>query len=297
MLEDDGRASGAADAERDSLLAAQQAAKRRANLALAVIPVLVLLITFLFWYQTWFGRRLSASEMNQYLTDTSVPHKTQHALSQLADEMAQGNPDARRWYPRVLALAGDKETEFRVMSAWVMGHDNHSDEFHRALAKLLRDPEPMVRRNAALALVRFGDAAGEGELVKMLQPYELAAPAAGKIDYRLRKTDEVQTNHVVARIDTGAAKPLDVRSPVEGVFERRAVEDGSAVATGETIAVINPSEQEVWESLRGLYLVGGARSLAEVERFARGVPGISDRVRQQAALTAQAIQKREANGR
>lgn len=277
----------------DSLLRAQQAARRRANIAVIIVPILVVLITFLFWYQTWFGRRLSPAEMGQYLTDTSVPHKTEHALSQLADQIARGDSEARRWYPQIVSLASEKEPEFRLMSAWVMGQDNQSNDFHQALLKLLNDPEPMVRRNAALGLVRFGDASGRDELQRVLEPYTLTSTAAGKIEFRMKEKDEVQRNAVVARIDSGSDKPFEVRSPVEGILERRAVPDGAQVLPGGTIATLAPNEAQVWESLRALYLVGGKESLPDVDRFVRGVSGMSDRLRQQAALTAQAIRKRE----
>jgi HEAT repeats len=276
----------------DSLLRAQQSAKRRANIAVITVAFLVILITFLFWYQTWFGRRLSPSELNEYLTDTSVPHKTQHALSQLADQIASGDPGARRWYPQIISLASSKEPEFRLMSAWVMGQDNHSNDFHQALLKLLNDPEPMVRRNAALSLVRFGDASGREELRKMLEPYALTAPVAGRIEFRMKESEEVRRGAVVARIETSAEKTLDVHSPVEGILERRTVEEGGQIETGAAIAIIAPDEAQVWESLRALYLVGEKESLPDVQRFAKPVAGMSERVRQQAALTAQAIRKR-----
>ena len=278
--------------ENDAILRAQQSAKRRANFAVIVVAFLVVLITFLFWYQTWFGRRLSPSEMGQYLSDTSVPHKTQHALSQLADEIAHGDQDAKRWYPQIIALASNKEPEFRLMSAWVMGQDNQSNDFHTALLKLLADSDPMVRRNAALSLVRFGDSSGREELRKMLEPYTLASPAAGRIEFRIKESEEVPRAAVVARIETGDEKPLDVHSPVEGILEHRAVTDAAHVKDGETIAILAPDEAQAWESLRALYLVGEKDSLPDVDRFASGVAGMPERVRQQAQLTAQAIRKR-----
>lgn len=278
--------------ENDAILRAQKSAKRRANFAVIAVAFLVVLITFLFWYQTWFGRRLSTSEMGQYLSDTSAPHKTQHALAQLADQIARGDQEAKRWYPQIVSLASNKETEFRLMSAWVMGQDNQSNEFHQALLKLLADPEPMVRRNAALGLVRFGDASGKEELRQMLEPFTVAAPAAGKIEFRIKESEEVPRASVVARIDTGGEKPLDVHSPVEGILEHRVVADAAQVKAGETIAILAPDEAQAWESLRALYLVGGKESLPDVDRFARGVSGMSERVRQQAGLTAQAIRRR-----
>ncbi len=41
-----------------------------------------------------------------------------------------------------------------------MGKDPSVPEFHEALKKLLVDNDPMVQRNAALSLVRFGDVSG-----------------------------------------------------------------------------------------------------------------------------------------
>src|SRR5215471_21307160 len=106
------------------LLPAKTAQTR--NTAIVVVPVLLVLVTFLFWYQTWWGRRLREEDMRQCLSDTSAPHKTQHALSQLAQQMARGDPAARQWYPLVLKLAENKEGQLRLMAAWVMGQDNQS---------------------------------------------------------------------------------------------------------------------------------------------------------------------------
>lgn len=263
------------------------------NILIAIVPVLLVLITFLFWYQTWFGRRLSDSEMTECLTETSAPHKTQHALAQLAERMTRGDVTARRWYPQVMALAASKESGLRLMAAWVMGQDNKSPEFHDALRKLLDDPEPMVRRNAALALARFGDAIGRAELQAMLRPFTLTSPQAGRLSFHLKENDPVRNGGIVARLQTGPAPSgIDVLSPVAGTLDRRIAADGANVAAGDPLAILSPGEEQVWESLRALYLVGTPDDLEDVERFARGVPSLSDRVRQQAAATAAAIRRR-----
>ena len=44
----------------------------------------------------------------------------------------------------------------------------------------LHDEQPLVRRNAALALVRFNDNSGRAELIATLKPYVLKAPADGR---------------------------------------------------------------------------------------------------------------------
>jgi hypothetical protein len=251
------------------------------------------IVTFLFWYQTWFGSPLSDEQMGKYLADTSVPHKTQHALAQLSSRMARGDAGARRWYPQLLALAGSKEPQFRLMAAWALGQDSHSEEFHRALRVLLADPEPLVRWNAALALTRFGDGAAEPQLRAMLQPYTLVAPLAGTLKFRLKEREAVARGDVVARVRAReGAKPVDVISPFAGEVERRVAGEGSQVSAGDALAMVSPGESQVWEALRGLYLVGGPQDLDEVEKFARGVPSMPERVREQAAATAQAIRQR-----
>ena len=270
------------------------------NTLILFVPILVVLITFLFWYQTWFGRPLSAREMSQYLSDTSVPHNTQHALVQLSDRMARGDGRARRWYPEIIALAQNKAPQLRSMAAWVMGQDNHCEEFHQILHRLVDDPAPLVRWNAALALARFGDAAGEPQLREMLQPFTLAAPQAGTLKFCLKEQDAVQSGGIVARISSvGGANSVNVLSPLAGKVARLAAKEGGQIGARDAIAVIEPGEAQVFEALRALVLTGQPETLADVERFAAGVPGMSERVRQQALLTAQAIrlkvrQKRKA---
>ena len=263
------------------------------NTFIFAIPILVVLVTFLFWYQTWFGRPLTDREMGQYLSDTSAPHKTQHALAQLSNRMARNDGTVRRWYPEIIALAQNKEPQFRSMAAWVMGQDNHSEEFHQTLRRLIDDPAPLVRWNAALALARFSDAAGEPQLRAMLQPFTLTSPWAGTLKFRLKEQDSVQNGSIVARINGGAeVKPVDVASPLAGKIARLAAKDGGPIGTADVIATIEPGETQVFEALRALVLIGHPESLPEVERFAAGVPGMPERVREQALLTAQAIRQR-----
>jgi len=125
------------------------------------------------------GRELSDADISRYLADEKHPRHVQHALLQVQDRLDRHDPNARQWYPRLVELATNPETEYRLTVAWAMGFDNRSDEFHQALLKLLRDSEPLVRRNAALALVRFNDPAGRQVLLATLLPYPVNAPAAG----------------------------------------------------------------------------------------------------------------------
>jgi hypothetical protein len=173
-----------------------------------------------------------------------------------------------------------------------MGQDTQSADFHQTLLRLLRDPEAMVRWNAALALVRFSDPAGEPELRFMLRPYGLLAPQSGIVTIRLKEEETVSAGSLVARIKGDDQKLIEVRSPLAGRIETWVTKNGAQVETGQQIATISPGWEQVWEALRALYLVGKPADLTDVERFARGVAGEPRGVQQQAALAAQAIRLR-----
>lgn len=246
-----------------------------------------ILVPYLFWQGTWFGRPLNDQQLARYLDDKEKPRHVQHALSQIADRIVRRDPSVSKWYPKVIAAASSPVLEVRLTAAWVMGQDNHNEEFHSTLSRMLDDPEPMVRRNAALALVRFGDARARPVLAQMLRPYLLTAPAAGKFSMRLREDDPVNVGTMVAHIDQA-----EVRSPVPGQVRRRLQQEGAQVRTGDPIAELGPAPEQVWEALRALYLIGTPDDLPDVERFLRPAPGMPDRVQQQARLTADAIRSR-----
>src|SRR5438093_11455380 len=125
---------------------------------------LIVLMPFLFWWNTWFGRRLSEKEVAEYLQDEKKPRHIQHALVQIGESMSRHDATMRRWYPDVVRLATHPVEEIRNTDAWVMGQDTSGAGFHETLLKMLNDPSPMVRGNAALSLVRFGDASGRAQV-------------------------------------------------------------------------------------------------------------------------------------
>ncbi len=267
--------------------------RKRGTLILAVVTALFVIVPFLFWRGTWFGRELTEDQIGEYLADAKEPRHSQHALAQIADRIAKADPTVKRWYPQVLRLVDSPHPELRVNVAWVLGADNQSEEFHQALLALLQDPEPLVRRNAALSLVRFGDASARPELLSMIRPYTVVAPREGKLLYRLEEANSVDRGTLMARIDVGEQEPLEIRSPLPGKLQRKLAEEGAMVEAEEEILLLTPGEEHAWEALRALYLVGQSEDLAEIDRFARGAAGeMSSRVQQQAVLTVGEIRRR-----
>ena len=272
----------------------QAAPRRKPPFLLILITLLFVLVPVLFWRGTWFGRPLTEEETERYLADTEHPRKTQHALVQIAQRIEAGDPSAKRWYPHVQALAKSNHVEIRSTAALVMGQDNQSHEFHSALLDLLADPEPLVRQNAALALVRFGDATGRAEIRRMLQPFAVGAPAAGTLAPRLKPDDAVNPGSLLGRIRQSDGQETEVRSPLPGRVQQWLKREGQQVEAGDSIVLLAPDEAQVWEALRALYLIGEAEDLEDVELYARGAEGMPERIQEQARLTAEAIRQRTA---
>ena len=270
--------------------------KQRWLIIILALTFLFVLMPFLFWQATWFGRPLNDEQLERALADREHPREIQHALSQVADRVLSANPatrdSARRFYPAVTRIAQSGGDELRLTAAWVMGQDNSVSEFHQELAALLLDPNPMVRRNAALSLVRFGDVSGRDEIRSILEPYVLAAPRAGKLTERLKPGDAINTGTLLGSIDSDREK-LELRSQVPGTIDRWLVGNGITVSASQPIASVQPSTAEVWEALRALYLIGEKQDIPAIQRFASAASGMPLNVRQQAETTAQAIHSRE----
>lgn len=271
---------------------------RRANkpaLLMLGLGVLIVVASFWFWHQVWFGRRLSEDQVGQYLSDSKSPRKIQHALSQIADRMTQRDPSVQRWHTQVIEAAKHNDPAIRVMAAWVMGHDSTSDRFHQSLLALLRDPDLLVRRNAALSLVRFGDGSGREEIASMLRPMTITAPAQGQVLIDLNIGQAIGTGDLVCKIVGSDGQSTDVRAPASGRIYTVSVRDGSLVRLSDSLVTIAPDQQVVWEALRALFFIGTQEDLVEIERYVLGNPSVAESVRKQAENTIEAIRRRLAH--
>ena len=294
-------------------VAVKRRMSRTQKILFFVTAWLIVLMPFLFWWNTWFGRHLSDRQLNEYLHDQKKPRHVQHALVQMGDSMAQKDAAAKQWYPDLVRLASDPVEEIRNTDAWVMGQDRSGAGFHEALLGLLQDPSPMVRGNAALSLVRFGDAAGRPQIVALLEPAEIKVPWSGQVDSDARHGQwsdagrsvqvvdtarvgtTIRQGGVVAKVSTastGATATVEVRSPLTGHLRTLAASQGRSLRPGDLIGVIDPGTEQVWEALRALYLVGRLDDLPAVRLYERDLPGISNDVRQQAVETERAIRER-----
>ncbi|MBZ5646596.1 MAG: hypothetical protein LAN37_05160 [Acidobacteriia bacterium] len=247
----------------------------------------IVLMPFLFWQSTWFGRPLTDNELSQYLADTSKPRHIQHALVQVGERMGRGDRSAQQWYPALVKLASSPVEEIRNTDAWVMGQDATRPEFHQALLGMLNDASSTVRGNAALSLVRFGDASGRLQILALLQPVTVRAPHAGTLSDAAKPGQTVREGGLVARIGND-----DVRAPSTGRVVSVSSRAGTPMENGAEIAVLAPPVEQVWEALRALYLVGQPEDLPVVRPYKSASPDVPQHIQQQAAETERAILER-----
>jgi HEAT repeat protein len=270
--------------------------KRPSNIWLIIIAALFIIVPFLTWYLTWFGRGLSDQELATYLSDQNNPRHMQHALLQVEAKIETNDPKAKQFYPQIINAAKSSVPEVRKTAAWVMGQDNKSEEFHAALAQLIKDEDPLVRRNAALQLVRFGDASGHDELRAMLQPFAAGSPVAGTIIGLLPVNSTIRAGAMLARMRDTSNNLYEFRSPVDGkVAYPPVVKEGDQITTGQTVARILPDRATIVDALRALAYVGTKDDLTLIDDATR--IDTSAEVTKEAAQTSKAIHTRtEASG-
>lgn len=252
---------------------------------------LIVLMPFLFWWNTWFGRPLNDRQMTSYLKDDAHPRHIQHAIVQLGQRMGTGDPSAARWYGDLVRLSTHPREEVRSTDAWVMGQDPNGSGFHEALLNMLQDPSLLVRGNAALSLVRLGDRSGREQIVALLQPAVITTQYAGQVRDTAAVGTAIHQGGLVAKLQDGS-QLREIRSPISGRVHTLSASEGSRISAGTRIATVEPGEEQVWEALRALYLIGQPDDLPAIRHYEREVPEIPDRLRQQAIATEKAIEER-----
>ena len=273
-------------------VAASPRSRRPSNVWLIIVAALFIIVPFLTWYGTWFGRELSDDDIAKYLAEDKSPRHIQHALLQIEQRIEKHDPNVKQFYPQVIALTKHPVAEIRKTTAWVMGQDPAVEEFHRALLTLLTDSEPLVRRNAALQLVRFGDASGRPELRAMLQPFEVKSTMAGTIVSLLPQGSKIKAGGLLARIRDASNTVSEFRSPLDGAIASLSVKEGEVVTVGQPIATLSPDHATITDALGALAFVGTKDDLPLIAPLAEGKTASDAEIKEQAAVAMKKIQTR-----
>ncbi len=236
-----------------------------------------------------FMRQLTESELTHSLHDAAKPRHIQHALVQLGERRYRQPANASvPWYPELVRLASHPVEEIRTTDAWVIGQAPTTPDLHQTLLKLLNDSSFNGRSNAALGLVRYGDAAGHAQILAMLQSAQVIANSNARVTAVATAGDPIRAGTMVVRVES-AGQSTDLRAPITGTLAHVLVKAGDTVNPGMPVADVTPGTDQVWEALRALLLIGTPDDLPTVRPWERETRGIADRVRQQATETEKAI--------
>jgi len=263
----------------------------RSKLLILLVFIIGIFIPVQFWRGVWFGRELTDQQLEKLFGQESKPRGIQHALVQIDKRIRNRDPEVNRWYPEIASLSTHPLVQIRTEAAWVMGQDNESALFHQTLRHCLKDSSPLVRRNAALALVRFQDLAALEELRLMLKDWPVRSPADGRVELRAKLGQWVHSDVELAIVIREGGHQATVGSDLRGrVLEVKAT-DEEIVTQGRVLLVLSPDPEHVRESLRALYLIGGESELELVKPYTRNLE-YTEELRSQAQVTARAIRDR-----
>src|SRR5260370_35037836 len=138
-----------------------------------------------------------------------------------------------------------------------MGQDRAGPGLHEALLKMLEDTSMMVRGNAALSLVSFGDSSGRPQIVSLLQPVTIPAPTAGRVMDTAGVGTAIHQGGLIAKLQDGdgdGQQTRELRSPITGRVRTLSTVTGASVVPGTAIATVEPGEAPVWVALRSVYM-------------------------------------------
>ena|SRR5580658_7481120 len=79
---------------------------------LALASIIFVLVPFLTWYSTWFGRPLTDQQIAEKLHDEKA-RNVQHALWKIAERIQHNDPNVRQFYPRVTELGQSRGGDSR----------------------------------------------------------------------------------------------------------------------------------------------------------------------------------------
>ena len=113
----------------------------------------------------------------------------------------------------------------------------------------------------------------------------------GVVASSLNEGSTVARRTLLARIQQPDGNVMGLRSPLPGRVGRISKPNGSQVTHDEELLSVYSDEDSVWEALRGLALAGTADDLPLVQSYVDSNE-VSGRIKEQAGLTAQAINRR-----
>ena len=270
--------------------------KLKAPLVLALLLFGSAAVTFLYWRQISFGRRIDDAELAADLSLDSSSRKAMHGLVELTERWRERSPGMDRWKERLLLVSRRPEANVRRSAAWAMQCDPVDPALNARLHELVAsDPDDSARRNAACALSRAPDgAAARPVLRSMLQSFTVTAPAAGVVESVLDPGRRPKEDEMVARLRGVAGERIEAVTTVPGRVLEVRVKPGDTVAAGDPVAVLAADANHVLAAAAALSYAGTAEDVPLLQAFTAAGGEVPANVAEQVRAAIAAIERRAA---
>lgn len=253
----------------------------KANRQITFMLMATLVMIALVWRGCWYGAPMSDSEISAALQGDSGEQETQRALSQVVTQIENNDEGHRSFFPAILALESHKTLQIRATVAWVMGRAKEHKPFTAALLRMVQDDEVLVRQNAALALAKLKRTEGRDIIIGMLLPSVVRASHDGEVTQLVRADEPIRAGMRVARIKGSDGTETDLHSPIDGKIKRADVALDEQVVSGDSIILVQPTNAQFYQALRGLMVVGEQGDLEAINQFLEQTGSLSEEVQLQ----------------
>ncbi len=267
--------------------------KFRAPHILAALLAGSAVVTMIFWYQVTFSRRLDDAALLDALRPEATVRQVQHGFEEVTHRFEAGAPGMDRWAGLVVEASRREETPVRRAAAWSMQYAAARPDFAARLREMMgSDRDETVRRMAACALSKAGDASARPTLRSMLENYTITSPVAGKVDSILPAGRRAELDGLVAKIQRADGTRVEAPGTVPGRILEVKVAEGAEVVAGSPLVVVAPDPEHALNAVVALALVGTPEDLPLIQSLAGAQPAAGARVAEQVPAVVAAIQAR-----
>lgn len=251
-------------------------------------------VTFVFWRQISFGRRLDDAELAEVLTSESPSRRAMHGVVELTERWREQQPGMDRWKERLVAVSRRPEGNVRRSAAWAMQFAAADPTIVARLRELVAaDPDESVRRNAACSLSLSPDRAEARPVLRaMLQPYTVPAPADATVESVLDVGRRPREDEMVVRLRDAAGRRVEAVTTVPGRVVEARVKSGDVVRPGDPLVVLAPDASHVLSAATALAYAGTAEDVPLLRAFTAAGAEVPAHVAEQVRAALAAIERR-----
>ena len=260
----------------------------------ALLVAVSIAVTFFFWWEISFARRLDDSALDAALQADASPRKVQHGIVEITERYREGRPGMDRWAERLVGVSRRDERALRGAAAWAMQFAVADPAVDARLRELVTsDGDTTVRRNAACSLSLAKDASDALPVLRsMLEPFTVVTPAPGTVESVAAVGRRPRDAETVGRLRGPGGERIEVVTDVSGRVVEVAAREGDTVAAGARFVVLAPDADHVLAAAKALGLAGDAGDVERIRTLLAPSAAMPPEVVEQARRAIEAIEAR-----